>query len=104
MNKRTYRADFINFLIYNKIIDKNSLQEKNEEGLNYDGKNVKIAKEQWHVSYAFYKSNSTSISTSALGKYIGFKAIIHNFVLNNKTSVKLEMWLDANLNNNWQSI
>ena len=77
-----------------------------KEGLNYDGKSVKIAKEQWHVSYVFSKSNSTStsISTSALGKFIGFKAIMYNFVLNNKTAVKLEIWLDANLDNNWKRV
>ncbi len=75
-----------------------------KEGLNYDGKNVKIAKEQWHVLYVFSKSNSTSISTSTLGKFVGFKAIMYNFVLNNKTAVKLEMWLDTNLNNNWQRV
>ena len=75
-----------------------------KEGLNYDGKNVKIAKEQWHVLYVFSKSNSTSISISSLGKFIGFKAIMYNFVLNNKTAVKLEMWLDTNLNNNWQRV
>jgi len=77
-----------------------------KEGLNYDGKSVKIAKEQWHVSYVFSKSNSTStsISTSALGKFIGFKAIMYNFVLNNKTAVKLEIWIDANLDNNWKRV
>jgi hypothetical protein len=70
--------------------------------LDYNGEKVKIAKEQWHVSYVFSNTNSTLVSKPVLGKFIGFKAIMYNFKLNNKTAVKLEIWLDQNLNNNWQ--
>ncbi len=72
--------------------------------LDYNGKKVKIAKEQWHVSYEFSNTNSTPISASTLGKFVGFKTIMYNFILNNKTAVKLEIWLDLNLNNSWQKV
>ena len=64
--------------------------------LFYDGR-VRFAKEQWHVSYVF-----TSPKT-AMGpiedKWVGFKGIMWNTVQNDKTVVKMEIWVDKNEDN-----
>ena len=35
------------------------------------------------------------------GKWVGLKVIMYNIVQNDKTMVKLELWVDKNNNNNW---
>ncbi|HZD81889.1 MAG TPA: discoidin domain-containing protein, partial [Nitrososphaeraceae archaeon] len=63
---------------------------------------VRFAKEQWHVDYVFTSSKSTS--ASSVGKFVGFKYMMYNLLQNGKTVVKLELWVDPDLNNNWQKV
>jgi hypothetical protein len=60
----------------------------------YSGK-TRFAKEQWHVSYVFspYKTATSSIED----KWIGFKYIVYNFVQNGNTVVKMQNWIDKNV-------
>ena len=62
--------------------------------LYYDGR-VRFAKEQWHVSYVFtdHKRPISSIED----KWVGFKGVMWNTVQNGQTVVKMEIWLDANV-------
>jgi hypothetical protein len=70
--------------------------------LRYTDGTVRWAKEQWHVSYIF---NSWSNSpASADGKFVGFKAMMYNTIINGETAVKLELWVDPNNDNNWQKV
>ena len=62
-------------------------------GLYYSGK-TRFAKEQWHVSYVF--SPTDPATSSLVGKWIGFKFVVYNFVLNGKTVVKTQNWLNVN--------
>jgi F5/8 type C domain-containing protein len=63
---------------------------------------VRFAKEQWHVDYVFTGSKSTS--ASSVGKFVGFKYMMYNLLQNGKTVVKLELWVDPDLKNNWQKV
>jgi hypothetical protein len=76
--------------------------------LFYGGK-VRMAKEQWHVSYVFSISTTPSPSASSVGKFIGFKAIMYNQQVDGKTVVTTEIWIDRNpisstLKNNWEKV
>jgi hypothetical protein len=70
--------------------------------LRYTDGTVRWAKEQWHVSYVF--NNWKNSPASADGKFVGFKAVIHNTIINGETAVKLELWVDPNNDNNWQKV
>jgi hypothetical protein len=61
--------------------------------LYYDGR-ARWAKESWHVSYDYtaYKTATTSIK----GRWVGWKAVIRNVVVNGKTAVKMESYLNDN--------
>ena len=59
----------------------------------YSGK-TRFAKEQWHVDYVF--SPTDPAISSLLGKWIGFKFVVYNFVQNGKTVVKTQNWLNVN--------
>jgi hypothetical protein len=61
--------------------------------LYYSGK-TRFAKEQWHVSYVF--SPTDPATSSLLGKWVGFKFVVYNFVQNGKTVVKTQNWLNVN--------
>ena len=63
---------------------------------------VRFAKEQWHVDYVFTSSKSTS--ASSVGKFVGFKYMMYNLLQNGKTVVKVEIWVDPALDNNWQKV
>jgi hypothetical protein len=65
--------------------------------LFYDGR-VRFAKEQWHVSYAF--TDSKKATDLAEEEWVGFKSIMWNTVQNGKTVVKMEIWLDKNVDGN----
>ncbi len=67
--------------------------------LFYDG-STRWTKEQWHTGgYVFgeFGKNIGSIKS----KWVGFKVIMYNIVQNDKTAVKLELWVDKNNNNDW---
>jgi hypothetical protein len=61
--------------------------------LHYDGR-TRWQKETWHVSYeqAPYKPATTSLK----GRWVGFKAVMRNTVVNGKTAVRLELFLNEN--------
>ena len=68
--------------------------------LRYTDGTVRWAKEQWHVSYVFNSWKNSP--ASADGKFVGFKAMMYNTLVNGETAVKLELWVDPNNDNNWQ--
>jgi len=70
--------------------------------LRYTDGTVRWAKEQWHVSYVF--SSWKNSPASADGKFVGFKAMMYNTMVNGETAVKLELWVDPNNSNNWQQV
>ncbi len=70
--------------------------------LRYTDGTVRWAKEQWHVSYVFNSWKNSP--ASADGKFVGFKAMMYNTIVNGETAVKLELWVDPNNNNNWQKV
>lgn len=68
----------------------------------YSGK-TRFPKEQWHSGgYSF--SPTVSATTSLEDRWVGIKYVVYNFVLNGKTVVKLENWLDNKNNGNWAKI
>jgi hypothetical protein len=70
--------------------------------LRYTDGTVRWAKEQWHVSYVFNSWKNSP--ASADGKFVGFKAMMYNTLINGETAVKLELWVDPNNDNNWQKV
>jgi hypothetical protein len=68
--------------------------------LRYSDGTVRWAKEQWHVSYVF--SSWKNSPASADGKFVGFKAMMYNTIIDGETAVKLELWVDPSNDNNWQ--
>jgi hypothetical protein len=70
--------------------------------LRYTDGTVRWAKEQWHVSYVFLPWKNSP--ASADGKFVGFKAMMYNTIVNGETAVKLELWVDPNNSNNWQKV
>jgi hypothetical protein len=76
--------------------------------LFYSGR-VRIAKEQWHVSYVFSSATTPSPSASSIGKFVGFKTIMYNHQVGGETVVTIELWVDRNpdsptLKNNWEKV
>ena len=64
-------------------------------GLFKDGRS-RFAKEQWHsggYSFTPAQKNIDSIED----KWIGYKAIMYNTVVNGEPAVKLENWVDENI-------
>lgn len=71
-------------------------------GLFKDGRS-RFAKEQWHsggYSFTPAQKNIGSIED----KWVGYKAIMYNTVVNGKPAVKLENWVDENNDGNWKKI
>jgi hypothetical protein len=67
--------------------------------LFFDG-STRFSKEQWHSGgYAFgeFGKNIGPIQ----GKWVGLKVIMYNIVQDDKTAVKLELWVDEKNNNDW---
>ena len=67
--------------------------------LFYDG-STRWIKEQWHTGGYVFGEFGKNIG-SIKGKWIGLKVIMYNIVENGKKSVKLELWVDKNNNNDW---
>ena len=67
--------------------------------LFYDG-STRWTKEQWHTGGYVFGEFGKNIG-SIKGKWLGFKVIMYNIVQNDKTAVKLELWVDKNNNNDW---
>ncbi|MCI0673101.1 MAG: carbohydrate-binding protein, partial [Myxococcaceae bacterium] len=61
--------------------------------LYYDGK-ASWAKESWHVAYDY--TDKPSVTKSIMGRWVGFKAVMHNVTVNGKVAVKMESYLNDN--------
>ncbi len=68
-------------------------------GLFYDG-STRWEKEQWHSGGYVFGEFGKNIGPIK-GKWVGLKVIMYNIVQNDKTAVKLELWVDKNNNNDW---
>jgi hypothetical protein len=70
--------------------------------LEYTSGRVRWAKEQWHVSYVFSPWKDSPASGDH--KFVGFKVVMYNFVLDGRTAVKMESYVDPNNDNKWQKV
>jgi hypothetical protein len=70
--------------------------------LEYTAGRVRWAKEQWHVSYVFSPWKDSPASGDH--KFVGFKVVMYNFLLDGKTAVKMESYVDPNNDNQWQKV
>ena len=68
-------------------------------GLFYGGA-TRWEKEQWHSGGYVFAEFGKNIGPIK-GKWVGLKVIMYNIVQNDKTAVKLELWVDKSNNNNW---
>ena len=68
-------------------------------GLFYGGA-TRWEKEQWHTGGYVFAEFGKNIGPIK-GKWVGLKVIMYNIVENDKTAVKLELWVDKSNNNNW---
>jgi hypothetical protein len=71
--------------------------------LNKDGSS-RFAKEQWHSGGYSFTPTTNVINTPIVGKWIGYKVMIYNTVVDGKDAVKLENWVDMNANDVWTKI
>jgi hypothetical protein len=67
--------------------------------LYYDG-STRWSKEQWHSGGYVFGEFGKNIGPIK-GKWVGLKVIMYNIVEDDKTKVKLELWVDKNNNNDW---
>jgi len=67
--------------------------------LFYDG-STRWSKEQWHSGGYVFGEFGKNIGPIK-GKWVGLKVIMYNIVEDDKTKVKLELWVDKNNNNDW---
>ena len=76
-------------------------------------KGVAIVKEIQHPQYSSNRLGTRKINQDIKGKWLGVKQVVYNFIQNNKTVVKIEIWVDENvtdsngnlqIKNNWQKI
>ncbi|HEX7818045.1 MAG TPA: hypothetical protein VF419_01585, partial [Nitrososphaeraceae archaeon] len=67
--------------------------------LFYDG-STRFSKEQWHTGGYVFGEFAKNIGPIK-DKWVGLKVIMYNIVQDDKTIVKLELWVDKNNNNDW---
>ena len=67
--------------------------------LFYDG-STRFSKEQWHTGGYVFGEFGKNIGPIK-DKWVGLKVIMYNKVQDDKTMVKLELWVDKNNNNDW---
>ncbi|MGA9521939.1 MAG: carbohydrate-binding protein [Myxococcaceae bacterium] len=61
--------------------------------LHFDGR-TRWAKETWHVSYEY--TDYQTATTSIVGRWVGFKAVIYDTTVDGKKTVKMESYLNDN--------
>jgi hypothetical protein len=71
--------------------------------LDVDGQ-TKFAKEQWHTGGYIFTPSKSSIVSSMVGKWIGFKMVTYNLQENGKTVVMMQNWVDKDNNDNWVKV
>ena len=67
--------------------------------LFFDG-STRFSKEQWHSGGYIFGEFGKNIGPIK-GKWVGLKVIMYNIVQDDKTAVKLELWVDKKNNNDW---
>ena len=67
--------------------------------LFFDG-STRFSKEQWHSGGYDFGEFGKNIGPIK-GKWVGLKVIMYNIVQDDKTAVKLELWVDEKNNNDW---
>jgi hypothetical protein len=67
--------------------------------LFYDG-STRFSKEQWHTGGYVFGEFGKNIGPIK-DKWVGLKVIMYNIVQDDKTMVKLELWVDKNNDNDW---
>ena len=67
--------------------------------LFFDG-STRFSKEQWHSGGYDFGEFGKNIGPIK-GKWVGLKVIMYNLVQDDKTAVKLELWVDEKNNNDW---
>ena len=67
--------------------------------LFFDG-STRFSKEQWHSGGYDFGEFGKNIGPIK-GKWVGLKVIMYNIVQDDKTAVKLELWVDKKNNNDW---
>ncbi len=71
-------------------------------GLFKDGRS-RFAKEQWHSGGYSFTPAQKNID-SIVGKWVGFKTVMFNTVVNGEPAVKLENWVDESNNGQWKKV
>ncbi|MDP9492827.1 MAG: carbohydrate-binding protein [Thermoproteota archaeon] len=67
--------------------------------LFFDG-STRFSKEQWHSGGYDFGEFGKNIGPIK-GKWVGLKVIMYNIVQDDKSAVKLELWVDKKNNNDW---
>ena len=67
--------------------------------LFFDG-STRFSKEQWHSGGYVFGEFGKNIGPIE-GKWVGLKVIMYNIVQDDKTAVKLELWVDKKNNDEW---
>jgi len=67
--------------------------------LFFDG-STRFSKEQWHSGGYDFGEFGKNIGPIK-GKWVGLKVIMYNIIQDDKTAVKLELWVDEKNNNDW---
>jgi hypothetical protein len=104
LNAFTENDNFVWYSRGGKHTDSDRCQGSAYKGnLFYTGQ-TQFSKEQWHVSYV--KSLTISATGSLLGKWIGFKFVMYNYLhQSGVTAVKLENWIDNDADGkNWLKV
>lgn len=104
LNAFTENDNFVWYSRGGKHTDSDHCQGSAYKGnLFYTGQ-TQFSKEQWHVSYV--KSPTISATGPLLGKWIGFKFVMYNYLhQSGVTAVKLENWIDNDADGkNWQKV
>jgi hypothetical protein len=74
------------------------------KGSIYKDGSSRFAKEQWHSGGYSFAPTTNVLKQSIVGKWIGYKVVIYNTVVDGKDAVKLENWVDINANDVWTKI
>ena len=104
LNAFTENDNFVWYSRGGKHTDSDHCQGSAYKGnLFYTGQ-TQFSKEQWHVNYV--KSSTISATGPLLGKWIGFKFVMYNYLhQSGVTAVKLENWIDNDADGkNWLKV
>jgi hypothetical protein len=74
------------------------------KGSIYKDGSSRFSKEQWHSGGYSFTPTTNVLKSSIVGKWIGYKVMIYNTVVDGKDAVKLENWVDINANDVWTKI